>query len=335
MRLLHPRREPFSAHMENGKAVVENAYVRCVHDPGSGGGLSGAFIRNGSNENMFVLPQSFIVGITEHGVYHTYKACEGECRLSRNGDNPVVETKSIFRDPEGKLLEGLFLELRTEYTPWGEARFRAVFDARRRISDLGMVQVGTLYASDRMDTMAVQESLEQSGSPYMGNYVKRWEHLTPSPRGIYGSCHLPLSFLMFKRGVEGFQVSLGDDLTQWESVGGTLPGLQFGYAAFRARQKCYEIRFCPLDCRRDGQYLEGRRFFHRLPLRAGKDGSPFPLFGASFLQRPGLRAPLADGRGLRPAEGGRRHSDADPQRRGHLRQRHFLAGLRLSALSPG
>ncbi len=258
MRLLHPRREPFSAHMENGKAVVENVYVRCVHDPGSGGGLSGAFIKNGSNENMFVLPQSFIVGITEHGAYHTYKACEGECRLSRNGDNPVVETKSIFRDPQGKLLEGLFLELRTEYTPWGEARFRAVFDARRRISDLGMVQVGTLYASGRMDTMAVQESLEQSGSPYMGNYVKRWEHLTPSPRGIYASCHLPLSFLMFKRGAEGFQVSLGDDLTQWESVGGTLPGLQFGYAAFRARQKCYEIRFCPLDCRRDGQYLEGR-----------------------------------------------------------------------------
>ena len=258
MRLLHSRREPFSAVMENGLAVVENAYVRCVHDPVSGGGLSGAFIKNGSNENLFVSPQSFIVGITEHGAYHTYKACEGECRLSRNGNNPVVETRSVFRDAGGKMLEGLSLELRTEYTPWGEALFRAVFDARRRISDLGMVQVGTLYASGRMDTMAVQESLNESVSPYMGNCIKRWEHLTPSPRAVYESCHLPLSFLMFERGVEGFQVSLGDDLTQWESIGGTLPGLQFGYAAWSARRKCYEIRFSPLDCRRDGQYLEGR-----------------------------------------------------------------------------
>ena len=258
MTLLHPRREPFSAAMEDGLAVVENAYVRCVHDPGSGGGLSGAFVKNGSNENMFVLPQSFIVGITERGAYHTYKACDGECRVSRNGNNPVVETRSVFRDAEGKMLEGLSLELRTEYTPWGEALFRAVFDAGRRISDLGMVQVGTLYASGRMDTMAVQESLETSVSPYMGNCIKRWEHLTPSPRAVYESCHLPLSFLMFERGVEGFQVSLGDDLTQWESIGGTLPGLQFGYAAWNARRKCYEIRFSPLDCRREGQYLEGR-----------------------------------------------------------------------------
>ena len=67
--------------------------------------------------------------------------------------------------------------------------------------------------------MAVQESLETSVSPYMGNCIKRWEHLTPSPRAVYESCHLPLSFLMFERGVEGFQVSLGDDLTQWESSG--------------------------------------------------------------------------------------------------------------------
>ena len=114
MTLLHPRREPFSAAMEDGLAVVENAYVKCVHDPAAGGGLSGSFVKNGSNENMFVLPQSFIVGITERGAYHTYKACDGECRISRNGNNPVVETRSVFLDAGGKMLEGLSLELRTD-----------------------------------------------------------------------------------------------------------------------------------------------------------------------------------------------------------------------------
>ena len=261
MRLFHSRREPFAARMENGVAVFENPYVRCLLDPAAGGGLSGAFIKNGSNENLFVLPQSFIVGIMERGAYHRYSACRGEGRLVEEEGLPGFETRSVFADAQGRVLEGLSLDLRVFFTPWGEARFRAVFDARRRMENLGMVQVGSLYAAPAMDCLAVQESLENSVSPYSGNCVRRWEKIEPSPRAAYISSRLPRGLLMFKRGVEGFQTLLGDDLAQWDSIGGTLPGLQMGYVAWRSKDRCWEIRFSALDCQRDGQYLEGKTVF--------------------------------------------------------------------------
>ncbi len=261
MRFFRSGREPFAARCEGKSVVVENRYVKCVHDPAAAGGICEAVIKNGSGKSLFAAPQSFIVGITENGLYHIYKAAEADYRISENRGNPVLDFRSVFKDAAGVVLEGLLLNLHVEYTPWGEALFRAEFDAARRIDDLGMVQVGSLYASGDMNCMALQESLHESISPYMGNCVKRYEELFPSPHAVYESSHLPRSLLMFRKGVEGFQMILGDDLAQWDSIGGTLPGLQMGYVAWRNAQKYYEIRFSALDCRRDGQYLEGKTPF--------------------------------------------------------------------------
>lgn len=257
MRFFRSGREPFAARREGDLVIVENRYVKCVHDPAAAGGLSQAFIKNGSGNTLFAAPQSFIVGITENGVYHLYRASEADCRISEKEGNPVLEFKSTFKDAKGLLLEGLTLDLRVEYTSWGEALFRAGINAAKRIDDLGMVQIGSLYASESMNCLALQESLYESISPYSGNTVKRYMDLEPSPHAAYESSHLPRALLMFRKGVEGFQVHLGDDLAQWDSIGGTLPGLQMGYVAWRNARKYYEIRFSALDCRRDGQYLEG------------------------------------------------------------------------------
>ena len=261
MRFFRSAREPFAARREGDLVIVENRYVKCVHDPAAGGGISEAIIKNGSGKSLFAAPQSFIVGITENGIYHLYKACEADCRVSENNGNPVLDFSGIFKDAAGVVLEGLRLDLHVEYTPWGEAMFHAQFDAARRIGDLGMVQVGSLYVSEEMNCLALQESLFESISPYSGNAVKHYMDIAPSPHAAYESCHLPRALLMFRKGVEGFQVVLGDDLAQWDSIGGTLPGLQMGYVAWRNAKKYYEVRFSALDCRRDGQYLEGKTPF--------------------------------------------------------------------------
>ncbi|MBR2372667.1 MAG: hypothetical protein IKA87_00385 [Lentisphaeria bacterium] len=258
MRFFRSAREPFAVRREGELVVVENRYVKCVHDPAAAGGISEAIIKNGSGKSLFTEPQSFIIAITEHGAYHLYKAADADCRISEKNGNPVLDFRSVFKDSEGVVLEGTALNLHVEYTPWGEAMFRAEIDASRRIDDIGMVQIGSLYASGDMNCLALQESLYESISPYMGNGVKHYMDIAPSPHAAYESSHLPRALLMFRKGVEGFQMVLGDDLAQWDSIGGTLPGLQMGYVAWRENRKCYEIRFSAVDCRRDGQYLEGK-----------------------------------------------------------------------------
>ena len=291
MKLLSVEGAPFSLTRQGELVVFENPYVRCVHDPAAAGALSEAVIKNGSGKNMFTAPQKFIIGITENGSYHLYSATEGDCRISENNGNPVLESSSVFKDAKGNTLEGIALNLRVEYTPWGEALFRAEFDAQRRITDLGMVQVGTLYASKEMNCLALQECLFESVSPYMGNCVKRWTDVKPSPHPTFQSCHLPLSLLLFRKGLEGFQVTLGDDLWQWDSIGGTLPGLQMGYMAWKNALQCYEIRFSALDCRRDGQYLEGKTVFEfaiSFPFVKAKMAPLSPCSGNTFYSARGF-----------------------------------------------
>ena len=150
MRFFRSRREPFTARVEGEVIVVENTYILCVHSPAAAGGICEAVIKNGSGKSLFAAPQSFIVGITENGLYHLYKASDGAYTLSEREGNPVLEFQSTFKDAAGVALEGLTLKLRVEYTPWGEALFRAEFNAAKRISDLGMVQVGSLYVSEEM-----------------------------------------------------------------------------------------------------------------------------------------------------------------------------------------
>ena len=47
MRFFRSAREPFAARREGDLVIVENRYVKCVHDPAAGGGISEASIKNG------------------------------------------------------------------------------------------------------------------------------------------------------------------------------------------------------------------------------------------------------------------------------------------------
>ena len=45
MRFFRSGREPFAARCEGKSVVVENRYVKCVHDPAAAGGICEAVIK--------------------------------------------------------------------------------------------------------------------------------------------------------------------------------------------------------------------------------------------------------------------------------------------------
>lgn len=264
MKLFHSDPVPFQTTRDKNRIIVENQYIRCIHDLEHGGELSEAVIKNGTGKNLFTSPQSTVVGIIENGAYHCYRSSnsvETECMISERNGNPVLEFHCGLTDDSGKVIDDLKMDHRVEYTHWGEGLHRITLNASQRIENLGMVQIGTLFPSYEMDTLAVQDAQIQSPYPYCSNVVKNWLELKKGNQAAYLSRWLPVSMLVMKRGWEGFQFILGDQLTQWESIGGTLPGFQMGYFAWNRNSNSYEMRFSALDCRRDGQYLEGTNPF--------------------------------------------------------------------------
>ncbi len=261
MNIFHSIPEPFSCIRKEKKWILENRYLECIHDEESAGSIVSAVVKNGSGKNMFAAPQVFQVTIFENDAYVPYRAAHAETRIAEHDGNPVLEFQSRFYNSPGQELPGLTLQLNIEYTPWGQALFHAEVVASRRIDHLRLMQVGSLWFSQSMDTLAVQERLIQAPSPYGGSTVKNWIHLEPDNYPAYHSRWVPLSMLICRRGVEGFQFLCGANPGQWESIPGSLPGFQLGYVAWNNAKQGYEMRIGALDTTRDDQYLDGTLHF--------------------------------------------------------------------------
>lgn len=249
---------PFRAVRKNDLITVENEFVRCVHDLRCGGEMTEAVILNGSGKNLFVKPQRTVVGITENGAYHCYTSDASEAEdftLTENNGNPVMEFFCRPADAAGRTLPGLTLHHRIEYTPHGEALHKVILTAAQRITDLGTVQIGSLFPSKRMDTLAVIPARMEMPTPY-GSFC-RWFRADQR----FMTRWVPNSMLLFQRGQDGFQYARGENLAAWETIGGTLPGYGMGLLEFSRKLDAYELRMAPLDCRRPGQYLEGDHVF--------------------------------------------------------------------------
>ncbi|MBR4664499.1 MAG: hypothetical protein IKO93_11560 [Lentisphaeria bacterium] len=253
---------PFHAVREKNKIIVSNEFVRCVHDLDQGGEMTEAVILNGSGKNLFVKAQNTVIGITQNSLYHLYSSSAApavDFSVTKKGGNPVLQFSSAMADDSGKTLPGFTLHHRVEYTPQGEALHRLTFSASQKITGLGMVQIGSLYPVKRMDTLAIMPSQVEMSMPYVSRC--RWHKLAGDATAAYMTRWVPNAMLVFQRGVEGFQFVRGDDLENWESIGGTLPGFGMGYFSYVKGLDAYEMRFAPLDCRREGQYLEGEYTF--------------------------------------------------------------------------
>ena len=253
----HSVPEPFTVIQSGNQIVFENRYVKCTHDLSCGGGLSSAIIKNGSGKNILVKPQTFLVGICERGRgYHCYFAGEAQSRIDRNGECPAAEFRSRFFDSDGKCLDGLGLVLRVVYGEWGEVRFQAEFEAEHDIVDLGMVQVGSMYLTESMDFLGIQNGLYDSAFSCSNNGIKSWIPLQKSNFPAHISRHLPLSLTVLHRGLEGFQFFRGGNLAQWDTnIAGVPPANHMCYFIYNPSIKGYEMRISALDALRPGQYF--------------------------------------------------------------------------------
>ena len=294
MKPFHSEPAPFQPVREDSRIVVENRYLRIIHDAAHGGEMVEAVVKNGTGKNLFAKPQMSLVGIMEGSAYHCYLSCNSTADVTvsdRNG-NPVLEFRGGLTDSSGNILSGVELLHKIEYTPWGEALHRVILHAASKIEKLGMVQVGTLFPVKRMNCLAVQDAQIQTVGPYTGSKVKSWIPLTGGRTRAdieaYRSRWLPDSMLVFQRGLEGFQMNLGDDLSQWESIGGTLPGTQMGLFTYSRPLDCYEMRLSALDCQREGQYLAAGDtvfdFSIAFPF-VQKKVSPLPVCASNILMR--------------------------------------------------
>ena len=296
---------PLSLRREDRLAVIENPFVRWVHDPDRGGELVEATVLHGSGENLLAAPQSTSVGTWVRGgwrSYHRYETAAAPAsrfEASQAPDGCVrLSYASTLIDAEGRTLPGISVEHTVEYRPSGVAR-HAVALVLSAPADLGQVQIGSLAIRNHMTRLAVRPcAIGQRAAEFQ--HPCDWIELRPGKTRrdlpAWRSRLLPLSVLLFRPGLEAIEMSMGDDLGAWDGFGRPEPGFQQGAVFEEPREGLFRVIFAPLDSPRAGNVVPaGRHVFafnlalpfvrdRILPLRIGS-GALKPRSAAPFEQR--------------------------------------------------
>lgn len=272
-----PYFSPVTVAEKDGKVIVENEFVRWVHDTARGGELCGAFVRNGTGENLLAAPQSSALCPWVRGgwrQYHHYEtAFAGPVKVTAVADGEggcTVSYASSFTDVNGQTLQGASVAHTVRYRASGAAD-HAVAITLDRDTDLGHIRIGTLQIRDDMDRLAVRPCSLSSWAVELQNPCQ-WIDLrhakSRSDLPAYRSRFLPLSVLFVKNGTEAIEMSLGDDLGAWDGIGNAFPGLAQGAVCEARAPWRYEAVFAPLDSPRAGNVVKAGTytFTYRLSL---------------------------------------------------------------------
>jgi len=264
---------PFSVKQEaNGLLVIENELIRWEHDPAQGGELCGAYVKNGTGKNLLVRPQYSALCPWVRGgwrQYHYFKSCydkAGEFTFKAEKDGSVrVGFASKFRDSQGKALEGAAISHSVQYLTNGLAKHEVTLKLTKDL-ELGHVRIGGLSIRNDMNRLAVRPCSEATWM-LEGQHPCQWIELKHcmNRRDLpaYQSRFLPLSILLFKAGFEAIEMSLGDDLAEWDGIGQESRGLALGGVFERRDPACYEMTYAPLESPRPGDIVKkGTYTFH-------------------------------------------------------------------------
>ncbi|MBN1672467.1 MAG: hypothetical protein JXR37_15610 [Kiritimatiellae bacterium] len=279
MSRFHSGAAPYEAIRDGDRIVVENAYTRWVHDLARGGELTEAVVRFGSNANLLVAPQRTSVAIREGGSYHPYASHRlpaVSAELAESEEGPVLTLGQKLADAEGRVLDGVSVRHTVTYRPWGYGRHVVELAIADKVAEVGQVQVGTFFVTPAADRCAVRQATALDANAAGANGVRAWLPLSGGRRRedfpVLTTRYLPLSVLMFERGLEGIEYGLGDDLGAWDGVGRDRPGWQQLHITYSTELNGYEVRFCPLDANVAGQFLAGPyRFEFRMALPHVRD----------------------------------------------------------------
>lgn len=293
-----PEYPGYKVTTRNGITVIENEFVRWEHDEAQGGELCGAYVKNGTNENLLTAPQTTDFGTwikgawRDHHFYCSSKAKAEDFKAESKEDGSVsVSFKSKLADQEGKTLAGVSLVHTIDYHVNGAAQHTVKVKLTKDI-DLGYIRIGMLQLRDDMDRAAIRPSTAGAWAQELQNPCQ-WIELKHGKSRYdlpaWQSVHLPLSMLVMKNGIEGIELAMGDDLGVWDSVGRQdCPTLCHGSIREARDPWRYLVELAPLDSPRAGNIVKRGTytFTYRVAL-------PFvrkkivPLVLAGGLHKPG------------------------------------------------
>ncbi len=240
---------------EDGKVIYSNPYVVWEHDAASGI-LTGARVRNGSDRNLLTAPADamLVTGQGKEQQVFTTGSCPGDSTLL-SVQNESLESEHRFRERNGVLLDGLILRHSISYHPFGYSEHTLVLEVAKEIRNLTSLQLVRLHLRTDFDMLGVRQNLACGPGKWSQNPV-RWQELhggrSPSDMIPYLSGQLPLSVVLVKRGVEGIELALGDDLEAWDGIGTREGGYQEGAVVYDRSAKCFDLKISPFHARSDG-----------------------------------------------------------------------------------
>lgn len=262
------KQSPYKIRKTANLIYVENEYTSWCHDLSKGGELTEAIVKHGSNANIIATPQRTTLGIIEKDQYHQYSSARlpaESVRIKENVDLCELTFVQTPADSDGKTLQGVSIEHKVSYSPWGYGVHSVDLRCSEKIEEIGQMQVGTFGVKTSVDYCAIREQNVSTDSLRGFNPVRKWIPLTggktKNDMPVFLSHWAPLSVLMLERGMDGIEFCLGDKLGDWENIGRKKPGWQQTYIAYDKELSCYEVRICPLDAFFNGQFLEGNYHF--------------------------------------------------------------------------
>ena len=141
---------------ENNLVIIQNEFVKWVHDPEQGGELCGAFVKNGSNKNLLYRPQTTAVCPWVKGgwrQYHHYETVKNKAKtfeISQQDDQVILNYSSDLCDLEGETLKNVQVNHSVIYHASGAAEHTVTLDFKTDL-DIGHVRIGTLNIVNSMN----------------------------------------------------------------------------------------------------------------------------------------------------------------------------------------
>ena len=258
---------PYSIRRKASKVIFENEYTRFAYDLDMGGELSEAVVRFGSGRNLLEHPQSNSIALFENGRYHAFESnrCPTrEVEIFETDSRPGLRWSQKLHDREGKELPGVEIHREVVAHEWGYCEHTLVFEVGRTIEPVGQVQIGSMFFAPGLDCLAVRKALAESSYTHYVNGVDGFRRLhggcARSDVPAYYSQFLPLSALFFRRGLEGMELALGDDLAAFDTLV-TAPFPMSGMTHISCDASgCLTARFCPVDSPHNGQSIQSGRY---------------------------------------------------------------------------
>jgi len=275
MSIYKPQPARFTVREDAGGIVVDCRYWKVRHERRAGGGITSIVFKYGSGKNILSAPCETRIGTFHNPKYRCYTAGRTNVpvRLShgRKGDVVYIESESPLVSEDGSRLAAVCRH-RYEYHPWGYIRQHVTIECTGSIPDVWELVIARLAVAPHLNEFAVRPAPDMDPNANLLGNVSRWFELrggqVSSDMIAFRTRIMPLHFTFLRRGVEGFDWFIADDLDQWHRQVFGKPKRNHFLVRYAPELSGYEVRIGVLEYHPFGMKLQGTYqfdFFMGLP----------------------------------------------------------------------